>query len=71
VMNSANGWWMGAGGLVFIVLVTLVIVLVSRSTAREHEHRRAVSAEDILADRFARGDIDEEEYRKRRAALRA
>jgi len=26
--------------------------------------------EDVLADRFARGEIDENEYRSRRAALR-
>lgn len=71
MMDGVNGWWMGAGGLVFIALVSLVIVLVSRGTAVGHEHRRAGSAEDVLAERLARGDIDEEEYRKRREALRA
>ncbi|MCD0485948.1 SHOCT domain-containing protein [Streptacidiphilus sp. ASG 303] len=30
----------------------------------------AAPAEDVLADRFARGEIDEEEYRRRLAVLR-
>src|SRR5882757_5992310 len=30
----------------------------------------ACAAEDVLAERFARGDIDEDEYRRRMTALR-
>jgi putative membrane protein len=30
----------------------------------------ARAAEDVLAERFARGDIDEDEYRRRMTALR-
>jgi putative membrane protein len=31
---------------------------------------RGPAAEDVLAERFARGEIDEDEFRRRREALR-
>lgn len=38
---------------------------------RSHRHwRDGEPAEEILADRFARGEIDEEEYNKRLSVLR-
>jgi putative membrane protein len=67
-MDGGSGWWMGAGSLVFIALVVLVVVLVVRHEGGTHESS-ASNAEDILAERFARGEIDEDEYRRRRAAL--
>lgn len=51
-------------GLVAWVLVTLV----RQPGSRRHTNR---SAEEILAERFARGEIDEEEYNRRRALLRS
>jgi putative membrane protein len=56
--------------LVLIALaVTGVVLLVRRSSARANASRS--SAEDILATRFARGEIDEADYLSRRAALRS
>lgn len=70
-----NGWGWGGWlimtltmlafwGLVAWVIVTLVRQPGSRPGA---DH----SAEEILAERFARGEIDEEEYRSRQHLLRS
>jgi uncharacterized membrane protein len=34
-------------------------------------HRHTVFGEDVLAERYARGEITEEEYRQRASVLRA
>lgn len=69
-------WWWHDGGwggwvmmslsmLVFWGLVAWGVITVLRGNAHSREPERT------LADRFARGEIDEEEYRRRSAALRA
>ena len=50
---------------VFIIAGAIWLAL----TVAGRDGRRS-NAEDILAERFARGEIDDEEFRKRRAALR-
>lgn len=40
------------------------------SAARSGDNSRRNSGEDILADRFARGEIDEDEFRRRREMIR-
>lgn len=75
-MGDGGGhWWAWLiGAVVLLVLVGLVVFAVVRMTAAsgttvsKPSERR--SAEDLLAERFARGEIDEEEYRRRRDALR-
>lgn len=68
--HMGRGWWwaMGVGWLIFLVLIGVVIVVVARHFTASG--RRSSSAEDLLAERFARGEIDEDEYRKRREILR-
>ena len=72
------GWMMdGAGGLwtLWIVvplllvaaLVALVVVLARRDVPRTGDDRS--SARVILDERYARGEIDHEEYARRRDAL--
>jgi putative membrane protein len=69
-----GGWWwvMGVGWFVFLALVVLLgywlIRHLTQNTTTERQPRR--DAEDILAERLARGEIDEDEYRRRRDALR-
>ncbi len=68
------GTWvlMGIGMLVFwAVVVTLVIVLVRGARAGSAPVVPAPHAPalDILAERFARGEIDEQEFESRRRAL--
>jgi len=74
--NGGGHWWAWLiGAVVLVILVGLVVFAVVRMTtssgtsATNAPERR--SAEDLLAERFARGEIDEDEYRRRRDALRS
>lgn len=72
-----GGWGWGMGwmwiwpGLILLGLVVLgylgVLLVQGRSSVASPGWS---SARQILDERFARGEIDEEEYRRRRAELR-
>jgi len=77
--DHGYGWgWLGL--LVMIVtmlifwggLVTIVVIVARRfgHTARVSQPRNSPDAERILDERFARGEINEEELTARRAMLR-
>ena len=71
--HMGGGWWwvMGIGWLLFLAFVGfLTFLLVRHVTDSDRDGQRRSSAEDVLADRLARGEIDEDEYRRRRDALR-
>jgi putative membrane protein len=71
--HMSGGWWwlMGIGWLVFLALVVVLgYLLIRHFTQTSGGGQRHQSAEDVLADRFARGEIDEDEFRRRRDALR-
>lgn len=73
---SGWGWFaMSAGMILFWALVITAAVLLFRAMNRapeQHPHTlTGPSPEQLLAERFARGDIDEEEYRRRLATLRS
>lgn len=75
MMTGGGGWWMWVGSVLAIGLVALVVLLVARLLDRPAPPSAAVpgprpEADEILATRFARGEIDEAEYRRRRDALR-
>lgn len=62
------GWgMMWVGWLVTIAAIGLMVWAVVRSTSSSTSRRGepTASAERILADRFARGEIDSDEYRLR------
>ena len=64
--NNFSWWWfviMPLGMLGFWALVGWVVVTVVRGERTEPS--AAPRAESILADRFARGEIDAEEYHRR------
>lgn len=64
------GWGMAIFGWVFMtVVVGLVVWLVVTSTRRSGPSRREQGPLDLLDERYARGDIDREEYLQRRADL--
>jgi putative membrane protein len=74
-MDNGNGWWwvMGIIGLLILIAVVVIVVMVlQRSNAPRHEASASTrrTADDLLSERFARGEIDEDEYRRRREALR-
>ncbi|ALV38606.1 SHOCT domain-containing protein [Streptomyces sp. CdTB01] len=73
---SGWGWFaMSASMIVFWALIIAVGVLLFRTVNRPHEHTHIPAMpqtpEQVLGERFARGEIDEEEYRRRLNALHA
>ncbi|GID91260.1 SHOCT domain-containing protein [Amorphoplanes digitatis] len=78
MMFYGNG--MGADGWVLMLLSTsalwalliAAIVLVARSLrVPTTTGARSAAAEDVLAERFARGEIDSDDYEQRLRTLRA
>ncbi|SDM28194.1 putative membrane protein [Lentzea albidocapillata subsp. violacea] len=74
--NGMSGWGyvlMTVSMVLFWALVIGGVVAVVRYLGRETRSSFTSpqhTPEQILAERFARGDVDEEEYRRRLAALR-
>jgi putative membrane protein len=74
-----HGWGMGWGGMflgplfmiAWLAILVAVIVLVVRwlGGGAFGVSPRARTSREILDERFARGEIDHEEYEKRRKAL--
>ena len=73
--DHMSGWgWFGmtAGSILFVALLVLGAVLVVRLTRRQEPPTDAQrTPEQVLAERFARGEIDEDECRRHLAALRS
>ncbi len=75
--GSGMGGWgmvlMTVSSLLFLALVFAGIVVVVRSVGRDAERGRPVmpapTPQQTLAERFARGDIDEDEYTRRLQVL--
>ncbi|WP_372661390.1 SHOCT domain-containing protein [Amycolatopsis kentuckyensis] len=65
------GWAGGLGMLVLMVLILAAVVSLAVVLARRGPQppNPAGTARRILGERFARGDIDQEEYHRRRDAL--
>ncbi|NKQ55666.1 SHOCT domain-containing protein [Amycolatopsis sp. K13G38] len=57
-------------GLVIFGVVALIRYLTRTSQRPEHDATPRPTPEQLLAERFARGEIDEQEYHSRLAALR-
>lgn len=74
---SGGGYALMAVSMVlFWALVIAGIVLVIRylgtnGSPTSNRHPQSVAPEAVLADRFARGDIDDEEYQRRLETLRS
>lgn len=71
------GWGMGIGMVLFWALLIAGIVALIVYTTGDRQDRRippqntsTPSPEQVLAARFAHGEIDETEYRNRLAVLR-
>ena len=69
------GWHNGGWGVLWMIvswgLIALVVFLLVRAVAGGPSDRseRPKDARQILEERFARGEISEEEYRDRRGVL--
>ncbi len=75
-----SGW--GGGGMIFgggllmaafwVVVIVLIVLLVRRlggAAPPHHPEQARPTALDILRERYARGEIDKEEYEERRKTL--
>lgn len=73
--GGGMGFGMGFGWIIWIVLIGLIIWAVK--SVMDSQSRSSIpgpkqeSALDILEKRFAKGEIDSEEYNKRRKQLLA
>ncbi len=72
-MGGGMMLWMliwGLVGLALLVLAVLGIVwLVRRTDNPRAEHQTQQTADEVLKRRYAAGEIDEDEYLRRRAGL--
>ncbi|UQA94099.1 SHOCT domain-containing protein [Streptomyces halobius] len=70
------GWFaMAISMLLFLALIVTIVFLLWRAITRSGPGGwtgplRTSGAEQLLAERYARGEIDEEEYQRRLATLR-
>ncbi len=66
--HMGGWWWLAVPMMIvfwtFIVWAVIVLLRANDST------RGRTSAEEVLAERFARGEIDEAEYQRRRKIVR-
>lgn len=74
-MDPVTGFdWYHLLWLLFVVLILLTIIvgtiiIIRKLTSNKEENRATNRSLDILRERFARGEIDEEEYRARKEIL--
>lgn len=67
-MHSDLLFWGGFLALIAWAVVRIVSAIETR--AEKHPHTQGSSPEDILKERFARGEIDAKEFEERRRILR-
>ncbi len=75
--NGSGDWgwaaWLSMGFmmLLFWAVVISVVVVLARGGFPRRSTSEAAAPEQVLAGRFARGEIDSDEYHGRLAALRS
>ena len=71
--NGMGGWGFGlmtVGNLLVWALIVVGVIALLRHLSRRESAVPRPTAEELLAERFARGDITEQEYRDRLDVLR-
>jgi putative membrane protein len=64
MMDGGGGWWIW-GPLMMIVAIAVIALVVWFVRNPRAEDRQSSSAREILRERYARGEIDSEEYEER------
>lgn len=70
--NGGAGWGWGVLMMfVWVAVILAIVLLVIRSSSRDarSDRKEQPDPDQILAERFARGEIDAEEYQRRREVL--
>ena len=71
LLANEHHWWFAFFPLFWFGVILLFWTLFWRRGRRHHGwHGGGPSAEQVLGERYARGEISEEEYRQRRTVLR-
>lgn len=66
-----DGWgWMWIPGLVFMLVLAAAAVAAVMALARGNRPDRGPGPREVLADRYARGELSTEEYHERLEGLR-
>jgi putative membrane protein len=68
--NHDNDHWFPFFPLIPLFFIGLWVVVFA-TFGRRWRHQSRRSGESVLAERYARGEIDAQEYRERRTALRS
>jgi putative membrane protein len=74
MMGGYGGWFMGIVNIVFWVAVIIGVVYLikfisSSSKQSPHETKKGDSALDILKERYAKGEINREEFEEKKKIL--
>ena len=57
-----HGWGMGFGWLIGLVIIILIVAFIIRTTQNRKKIEGSQTPFDILKERYARGEIDKEEF---------
>ena len=71
MMGYGRGWIMMLGMLIIIGLAVVVLVRYLQRTNRKDSNSSHSKAIEILDERYAKGEITDEEYRKKKAEIKS
>jgi putative membrane protein len=69
--RHGGGFWFPLIPVLFLGLWVTLFVTIGWRWRHGYGHGSGPSPESVLGERYARGEIDEAEYRQRRSVLRA
>lgn len=69
MMGYGWGWLMMIGIFILVVLGIIALVRYLQQSARPGRQTAAKTALDILKERYARGEISDEEYQAKKAEI--
>lgn len=67
--GGGGPWWPGLIGLILFLGLIATVIWIAVRGARPRERTAADRAKDVLAERYARGEISTDEYQERLAQL--